>query len=104
MALWTIALWHCSCYNAAEMKKKIELIPIAEKKLEKRGIKRELIEDAVLNPTQVVEGYGNRTVAHKIILISGKEYLLRVIYEETEKVYTIVTAYLTSQVSRYWKE
>ena len=86
------------------MKKKIELIPIAEKKLEKRGIKRELIEDAVLNPTQVVEGYCNRTVAHKIILISGKEYLLRVIYEETEKVYTIVTAYLTSQVSRYWKE
>jgi hypothetical protein len=36
--------------------------------------------------------------------VSGKEYLLRVIYEETEKMYTIITAYLTSQVSRYWKE
>jgi len=27
-----------------------------------------------------------------------------VIYEETEEVYIIVTAYLTSQIDRYWKE
>ncbi|MBI5049446.1 MAG: DUF4258 domain-containing protein [Nitrospirae bacterium] len=86
------------------MTKKVEIIPIAERKLKKRDIKKEWVEDAVINPTQIVDGYGGRKVAHKKVLISGKEYLLRVIYEETEIMYTIVTAYLTSQVSRYWKE
>jgi len=86
------------------MAKEIGIIPIAERKLAKRGIKREWIEDVLKNPSQVVEGYGGRKVAHRKILISGKEYLLRIIYEETENVYTIVTAYLTSQVGRYWKE
>ena len=86
------------------MAKEIGIIPIAERKLAKRGIKREWIVDILKNPSQVVEGYGGRRVAHRKILILGKEYLLRIIYEETENVYTIVTAYLTSQVGRYWKE
>ncbi|HHT9124316.1 MAG TPA: DUF4258 domain-containing protein [Candidatus Brocadiia bacterium] len=84
--------------------KKIEIIPIAERKSGKRGIKRKWIEDTITNPTQTVEGYGGRKVAHKKFLIGGKEYLLRVVYEETEKMYTVVTAYLTSQIGRYWKE
>lgn len=84
--------------------KTIEIIPIAEKKSKRRGIKREWIEDVIKNPMQVVEGYGNRKVAHKKLLSGDKEYLLRVVYEETEEVYIIVTAYLTSQIDRYWKE
>lgn len=85
------------------MTKKIEIIPIAERKLVKRGIKREWVEDAVIKPIQVVEGYGGRKVAHKKIVVAGKEYLLRIVYEDTENMYTIVMAYLTSDVSRYWK-
>lgn len=84
--------------------KKVEIIPIADRKAKKRGISREWIEDAITNPAQTVEGYGDRKVAHKKFLIGGKEYLLRVVYEETEKMYTVVTAYLTSQIGRYWKE
>jgi hypothetical protein len=30
--------------------------------------------------------------------------LLRVIYEEKEDLDIVLTAYLTSQVARYWKE
>jgi hypothetical protein len=85
------------------MAKKIDIIPIAERKLTRRGIKRELVEDAVKNPTQIVEGYGNRKVAHKKVFIDDKEYLLRAVYEETEEMFIVVTAYLTSQISRYWK-
>ncbi|MGR3311394.1 MAG: DUF4258 domain-containing protein [Candidatus Brocadiales bacterium] len=84
--------------------KKVEIIPIAERKFKKRGIRREWIEDTITNPTQTVEGFGDRKVAHKKFPIGGKEYLLRVIYEETEKMYIVVTAYLTSQIGRYWKE
>ena len=45
--------------------KKVDIIPIAERKLARRGIKRELVEDAVTNPAQIAEGYGGRKVAHK---------------------------------------
>ncbi len=36
--------------------KRIEIIPIAEKKSGRRGIKKEWIDDAIVNPMQVVEG------------------------------------------------
>lgn len=49
-------------------------------------------------------GYGGRKVAQKKLLIEEKEYLLRVVYEETEELYIVVTAYITSQINRYWKE
>ena len=84
--------------------KKVEIIPIAERKYKRRGIKREWIADAVIDPTQIVDGYGGRKVAHKKVFVDDKEYLLRVVYEESEEIYTVVTVYLTSQVSRYWKE
>ncbi len=84
--------------------KKIEIIPIAQRKAEKREIERDLIEDTIINPAQVLDGYGGRKVAHKKLFIDNKEYLLRVIYEETEEIYIVVTAYITSQISRYWKE
>jgi hypothetical protein len=84
--------------------KRIEIIPIAERKLQKRAIRREWVSETIMEPMQVVEGYGGRKVAQKKQLIDNKEYLLRVVYEETDEAYTVVTAYLTSQVSRYWRE
>ena len=83
--------------------KKVEIIPIAQRKAERRGIQKEEIEDVIVNPMQVVDGYGGRKVAHKKFFRDNKEYLLRVIYEETEEKYTVVTAYIASQISRYWK-
>jgi hypothetical protein len=84
--------------------KKIEIIPIARKKFERRGISEEWIKEAINSPMQIVEGYGGRKVAHRIYIIEDKEYLLRVIYEEKEDIHVVVTAYLTSQIERYWKE
>jgi hypothetical protein len=45
--------------------KKVEIIPIAQQKAKRRGIQKEEIEDAVVNPAQIVDGYGGRKVAHK---------------------------------------
>lgn len=84
--------------------KKVEIIPIAQQKAERRGIQKGQIEDAIINPGQVVSGYGGRKVAHKKFFMDNKEYLLRVVYEETEEICTVVTAYITSQISSYWKE
>jgi hypothetical protein len=84
--------------------KRIEIIPIAQRKAERRGIPNEWIIEAVTFPAQIVEGYGGRKVAHRKYLVEGKEYLLRVVHEETEDSYEVVTAYLTSQIERYWTE
>ena len=74
--------------------KKVEIIPIAQQKAKRRGIQKEEIEDAVVNPAQIVDGYGGRKVAHKKFFRDSKEHLLRVVYEETEENYTVVTAYI----------
>jgi hypothetical protein len=79
-------------------------IPIAKKKSERRGIPEEWIAETLTFPSQTVEGYGGRKVAHKTYGIENKEYLLRVVYEEKEDVNIVLTAYMTSQVTRYWKE
>ena len=87
-----------------ERKKNIEIIPIARKKLERKGISEEWIKETINGPDQMVDGYGGRSVAQKKYIIGSKEYLLRVVYEEQEDLGVVITAYLTSQVMRYWKE
>jgi hypothetical protein len=84
--------------------KKTEIIPIAKKKSGRRGIPGEWIEETINYPDQIVEGYGGRKVAQKKYMIKDKEYLLRVVYEEEEEMNIVLTAYLTTQVVRYWKE
>ena len=83
--------------------KKIEIIPIARKKAERRGISEKWIIETISSADQTIAGYGGRMVAHKRYSIGEKEYLLRVVYEEGEKI-EVVTAYLTSQIERYCKE
>lgn len=82
---------------------KIKIIPIAERKLRKRGIASSWVEETVGSPEQVVPGFGGRKVAHKRYTIRGRRYLLRVVYEEKADIISVITAYLTSQVKRYWE-
>lgn len=70
----------------------------------KRRILESWVKETLAGPEQVVEGYGGRRVAHKRMTTEGKERLLRVVYEETEDQLVVVTAYLTSDIARYWKE
>ena len=84
--------------------KKIEIIPIAKKKIKGRGIPEEMITDTLNSPMQIVDGYGGRSVAQRKLQINEKEYLLRVVFEESDDTFFVITAYLTSQIDRYWKE
>ena len=84
--------------------KTFEIIPIARRKAERRGISEEWINETITSPGQIVEGYGGRMVAQRKYILQDKEYLLRVVYEEKEELYEVVTAYLTSQIGRYWTE
>ena len=80
----------------------IVIIPIARKKLEKRGIQQKWVEETIQKPTQTVPGYGGRTVYQRLYQKQGqKEQLLRVICEVNENKYVVISVYLTSDIKRY---
>lgn len=82
--------------------KRIEIIPLALKKIEQREVPREWIEETLYSPEQVVEGYMGRKVRQRKYALKGKEMLLRVIIDEEPDKFIVITAYLTSQIERYW--
>jgi len=59
--------------------------------MKERKLSRNLIENIIINPEKVIEGSFGRKIAQKII---GNK-LLRVIYEQENNVYIIITAYYT---------
>lgn len=83
--------------------KHVEIIPLASKKIEQRKIPSEWIRETLNFPGQIVDGYGGRKVRQKKYVLEGKEMLLRVIVDEGEDRFIVVTAYLTSQIERYWR-
>lgn len=83
--------------------KGVTIIPLAEKKMAQRGIPRLWVEETLATPEQIVEGYGGRQVAQRRVTVAEKERLLRVVYEETASALVVVTAYLTSDIKRYWR-
>ena len=80
-----------------------EIIPLALKKMAQRNIQLEWVKQTLNSPDQVVKGYEQRKVAQKLYNVSGKKMLLRVVFEATGDRKVVVTAYLTSQVERYWR-
>ncbi len=84
--------------------KPITIIPLALKKLAQRGADESMVFQTVNQPDQIVEGSKGRFVAQRKYLFNDSIYLLRVIYEEDENNVTVITGYLTSQISRYWEE
>ncbi|HLD48839.1 MAG TPA: DUF4258 domain-containing protein [archaeon] len=70
---------------------KIEYTEHAKENMKERKLSRNLIENIIINPEKVIEGSFGRKIAQKII---GNK-LLRVIYEQENNVYIIITAYYT---------
>ncbi len=63
----------------------------AEDQIKERKISKKEVEMTIKNPTEVVNGCGNRKIAHKVF----DNKLLRVIYEKEEDKITVVSAYRT---------
>jgi len=77
--------------------KEIDIIPLAEKKMERRGILKGRVADALRNAEQVVGGHGGRSVAQQRRRIRRKEMLLRLVFEETDDSYV-------ADIKWYWKK
>lgn len=80
---------------------KIEVIPIAQRKIKRRGIPEEWIKETILIPDQRLRGYSNRMVAQRMYKRGDKDMLLRIIYEEKNNEVIVISSYLTSQIKRY---
>lgn len=80
-----------------------KIIPLAAKKIKLRKISSSMLTETIKHPNQIVEGYGGRTVYQKIYDIKNKKKLLRVVCEKEEDNTIVVTAYLTSQIKKYWR-
>ena len=61
----------------------------AEEGMTDREISKQLVEKALNNPDDVVQGKKGRKIAHKLV----GERLLRVVFEPKEKSYIVITAY-----------
>lgn len=83
----------------------IVIVLLAQKKMGRRGIPTAWVEETIQNPAQTVPGYGGRVVYHRKYQVPGrKEQLLRVVCDKEPNRAVVVTAYLTSEIHRYWKE
>ena len=83
--------------------KEIEIIPLAKKKIDKRGIPEAWVSEALQNADQVVGGHGGRSVAQqrrRFVAVEASSSG----FEDTADKYVVITAYLTSDIKRYWKD
>jgi hypothetical protein len=74
--------------------------------IEFRKIKKEDIEHLIEHPMQKKLGMKNRIIMQSRYYDNkeNKEMVLRVIGEELENEFHVVTVYKTSKIEKYWKE
>jgi hypothetical protein len=62
------------------------------------------LDRVIAEPQQVVPvGEGRRVYQSQLDFGDGKIYLLRVVVDETTAPPSVVTAYRTSKIAKYWR-
>lgn len=74
-----------------------------QEELVERKIARELVEQVLQSPEQKVPEVEKVTCYQSRVDMNGKEYLLRVMVNETVTPAKVVTVYRTSKVAKYWR-
>ena len=72
--------------------------------LEERQIPRMLVERVLESPEQNTAVLENINCYQSRVEISGKQYVLRVLANETVQPPVVITAYRTSKIRKYWRE
>jgi hypothetical protein len=69
----------------------------------RRRIPLVVVESVLANPQQKVPEHGDVLCYQSKIEINQKEYLVRVMVNETLPLARVVTVYRTSKIRKYWK-
>lgn len=81
------------------------LSPHAAEELHRRGIPRELVDQVLAAPQQIIEERGGRSAYQsQIEFPEGRVYLLRVIVQAHVEPAVVITAYRTSRIRKYWSQ
>ncbi|MGD0281827.1 MAG: DUF4258 domain-containing protein [Dissulfurispiraceae bacterium] len=84
---------------------KFEISRHAHEEMNRREIPLTTVESVMQNPQQIVDEYGNMKAYQSIMDIGiGKDYLVRVIVNDTIDYAKVVTVYRTGKISRYWRK
>jgi len=76
----------------------------AREEMRLRGLPEDLVDAVLQNPLQIVNEYGNKKAFQSIVnLGTGKDYLVRVIVNDSVEPANVVTAYKTSRIKKYWR-
>lgn len=78
---------------------------LAQFEMIRRQISEEMVRNVAQHPQQTIELSSKRTVCQNRYynMVEGKQLLLRVICEERNGTFFIITAYKTSKIEKYWK-
>ena len=72
--------------------------------MDRRGIPGETVDVILSNPDQIVEEYGDAKAYQSIMDFgTGKDYLVRVIVDDTVVPGKVITVYRTSKIDKYWR-
>ena len=75
----------------------------AETSLRERKIGKDVVEELLNNPQQILKGGGNNEIAQGIFNRAGKDFLLRIVYKKEGRIIKVITTYWTSKVEKYWE-
>lgn len=77
----------------------IEFTKHALEEIQIRGIELDIVEKIIRNPKQVLESEKNRKVYQDIIEFeNNKQYVVRIIIDETKDINKVVTVYKSSKI------
>ena len=75
----------------------------AEEQLKERDMPKQLINNILLEPQQVLPAKKGRKIAQSIVELEGIEFLIRVVYVEERDCFEVVTGYKTTKIKKYWR-
>lgn len=75
-----------------------------QKETERRKIALDTVEAVLAAPDQIVPEHGNVTCYQSKVELGEKQYLIRVMLNETVQPAKVVTVYRTSKLGKYWKQ
>jgi hypothetical protein len=82
-----------------------ELSRHAREEMERRGIPLNIVESVLHNPQQIVDEYGQKKAYQSIIdMGTGKDYIVRVVVNDSVNPAKVVTVYKTSKIKKYWRQ
>ena len=83
---------------------KFKLSRHAKEEMQRRAIPLALLESVLQNPQQVVaERSGKKAYQSQLDFGGGEILLLRAIVDDTVDPPSVITAYRTSKISKYWR-